>query len=86
MASQVMVTGLSPYRSYKVAERIEDELINGFPSTAAELFGYEAVIIGSYEAASLTPDQHRLLKEFVDKRGGTVLMLAGRYGLSAVGW
>ncbi len=27
MASQVMVTGLSPYRSYKVAERIEDALI-----------------------------------------------------------
>ncbi|MGH2692450.1 MAG: hypothetical protein ACRDHM_08100 [Actinomycetota bacterium] len=27
MASQVMVTGLSPYRSYKVAERIEDQLI-----------------------------------------------------------
>lgn len=27
MASQVMVTGLSPYRSYKVAERIEDELL-----------------------------------------------------------
>ncbi len=28
MASQVMVTGLSPYRSYKVAERIEDELMD----------------------------------------------------------
>jgi 2-phosphoglycerate kinase len=28
MASQVMVTGLSPYRSYKVAERIEDKLID----------------------------------------------------------
>lgn len=27
MASQVMVSGLSPYRSYKVAERIEDELL-----------------------------------------------------------
>jgi 2-phosphoglycerate kinase len=27
MASQVMVTGLSPYRSYQVAERIEDQLI-----------------------------------------------------------
>jgi 2-phosphoglycerate kinase len=26
MASQVMVTGLSPYRSYQVAERIEDHL------------------------------------------------------------
>ena len=27
MASQVMVTGLSPYRSYQVAERIEDRLL-----------------------------------------------------------
>lgn len=27
MASQVMVTGLSPYRSYQVAERIEDHLL-----------------------------------------------------------
>jgi 2-phosphoglycerate kinase len=27
MASQVMVSGLSPFRSYKVAERIEDELV-----------------------------------------------------------
>jgi 2-phosphoglycerate kinase len=27
MASQVMVSGLSPYRSYKVAERIEDQLV-----------------------------------------------------------
>ncbi|HEX9891359.1 MAG TPA: hypothetical protein VGB28_04800, partial [Actinomycetota bacterium] len=26
-ASQVMVTGLSPYRAYKVAEKIEDHLI-----------------------------------------------------------
>ena len=28
MASQVMVTGLSPYRSYQVAERIEDRLVD----------------------------------------------------------
>jgi 2-phosphoglycerate kinase len=28
MASQVMVTGLSPYRSYHVAERIEDRLVD----------------------------------------------------------
>ncbi|MGH2764775.1 MAG: hypothetical protein ACRDKA_02515, partial [Actinomycetota bacterium] len=27
MASQVMVSGLSPYRAYKVAERIEDQLV-----------------------------------------------------------
>ena len=37
MASQVMVTGLSPYRSYKVAERIEDELIDmGIDSISQE--------------------------------------------------
>lgn len=29
MASQVMVTGLTPYRAYQVAERIEDELVEG---------------------------------------------------------
>ena len=43
-------------------------------------------MIGSYEAASLRPEQHRLLKEFVDQRGGSVLMLAGRHGLAAGGW
>jgi 2-phosphoglycerate kinase len=39
MASQVMVTGLSPYRAYQVAERIEDELLErGVTSlTSAEL-------------------------------------------------
>jgi 2-phosphoglycerate kinase len=39
MASQVMVTGLSPYRAYQVAERIEDELLDrGVTSlTSAEL-------------------------------------------------
>ena len=57
-----------------------------FRPSAAELFAYDAVIIGSYEAASLRAEQHRLLKEFVDQRGGSVLMLAGRYGLAAGGW
>lgn len=37
MASQVMVTGLSPYRSYQVAERIEDHLIErGVTSVTSE--------------------------------------------------
>jgi uncharacterized membrane protein len=62
------------------------DLEEGFPKDAAELFGYDAVIIGSYEAATLNSTQHRLLREFVDKRGGTVLFLGGRYGLSEGGW
>jgi uncharacterized membrane protein len=63
-----------------------DELANGLPTTAAELFAYDAVIIGSYEAPALTPAQHELLKDFVDRRGGSVLMLAGRNGLGDGGW
>ncbi|MDY6945416.1 MAG: hypothetical protein SXG53_06835 [Pseudomonadota bacterium] len=76
----------TPNKHYRQGVNSPDELVDGFPADAAELFGYEAVIIGSYEAAGLRPEQHRLLEEFVDKRGGTLLMLAGRYGLSAGGW
>ena len=76
----------TPNKHYRQGVNSPDELVNGFPADAAELFAYEAVVIGSYEAAGLRAEQHRLLKEFVDRRGGTVLMLAGRYGLAAGGW
>jgi 2-phosphoglycerate kinase len=48
MASQVMVTGLSPYRAYQVAEAVEDRLIEGGrPSvTSAEL---DRVVLGVIE-------------------------------------
>lgn len=62
------------------------ELIDGFPTDAVELFAYDAVIVGSYDASSLSAPQHQLLRDFVDRRGGSVLLLAGRHGLSAGGW
>ncbi|HEY4368297.1 MAG TPA: hypothetical protein VGN07_13770 [Steroidobacteraceae bacterium] len=62
------------------------ELTGGFPVEAAELFAYDAVIIGSFDAATLSTRQHQLLKQFVDQRGGTVLLLAGSSGLSAGAW
>lgn len=76
----------TPNKHYRQGVNSPDELIDGFPSDAAALFAYDAVIIGSYEAAALRAEQHQLLKDFVDQRGGSVLMLAGRYGLSAGGW
>jgi uncharacterized membrane protein len=76
----------TPNKHYRQGVASPGELADGFPSSEAELFAYDAVVIGSYEAASLRSEQHRLLKEFVDRRGGAVLMLAGRYGLSAGGW
>ncbi|HET9446968.1 MAG TPA: hypothetical protein VFO35_11945, partial [Steroidobacteraceae bacterium] len=80
------VVRTTPNKYYRQGVDSAAELVEGFPVSAAELFAYDAVVIGSYEAASLRPEQHRLLKEFVDQRGGSVLMLAGRHGLAAGGW
>lgn len=83
LASLVRTT---PNKNFRQGILTRAELADGFPSTAAELFAYDAVIIGSYEAASLSNEQHKLLQEFVDRRGGSLLLLAGRNGLSAGGW
>lgn len=80
------VVRTTPNKYYRQGVDSAAELGEGFPVSAAELFAYDAVVIGSYEAASLRPEQHRLLKEFVDQRGGSVLMLGGRHGLAAGGW
>ena len=62
------------------------ELADGFPTTAEQLFKYQAIIIGSVEAGYFTPGQQELIREFVDKRGGGVLFLGGRFSLSEGGW
>src|SRR6185295_13105096 len=63
-----------------------DELIGGFPKTREELFSYRAIILGSVEAASFSPDQLRMLADFVSKRGGGLLMLGGRRAFAEGGW
>ena len=55
----------------------ELELRGGFPHTAAELFKYDAVIVGDLEAGFFTHDQMALLQRFVSERGGGFLMLGG---------
>ncbi len=44
------------------------------------------MVIGSFEATALNAAQHEALKNFVDRRGGGLLMMAGRDGLSDGGW
>ena len=63
-----------------------EEVVGGFPKTREELFGYRAIILGSVEAASFTPDQLRMLADFVSKRGGGLLMLGGRRSFAEGGW
>jgi uncharacterized membrane protein len=64
----------------------DNELIGGFPKTRDELFAYRALILGSVEAASFTPDQLRMIADFVSKRGGSLLMLGGRRSFAEGGW
>jgi uncharacterized membrane protein len=63
-----------------------DELPNGFPTKAEELFVYDGLIIGSSEANYFTPAQQQLIRDFADRRGGGVLFLGGRFGLSDGGY
>jgi uncharacterized membrane protein len=63
-----------------------DELIGGFPKTREELFAYRAIILGSVEAASFTPEQLRMIGDFVSKRGGGLLMLGGHRSFAEGGW
>jgi uncharacterized membrane protein len=62
------------------------ELENGFPVRAEDLFAYQGIILGSVEAGYFTPLQQELLREFVDRRGGGLLFLGGRFSLADGGW
>src|SRR5580704_13293151 len=62
------------------------ELENGFPVRPEDLFAYQGIILGSVEAGYFTPLQQELLREFVDRRGGGLLFLGGRFSLGDGGW
>jgi uncharacterized membrane protein len=62
------------------------ELANGFPVRPEDLFSYQGIILGSVEAGYFTPLQQELLREFVDRRGGGLLFLGGRFALGDGGW
>jgi uncharacterized membrane protein len=63
-----------------------DELTAGFPKTREELFAYRGVILGSIEAGAFTGDQLQMLAEFVDRRGGGLMMLGGARSCSGGGY
>jgi uncharacterized membrane protein len=63
-----------------------DELTAGFPKTREELFAYRAVILGSIEAGAFTGDQLQMLAEFVDRRGGGLMMLGGARSFAEGGY
>jgi uncharacterized membrane protein len=62
------------------------ELAAGFPKTREELFAYRGVVLGSVEASAFTGDQLRMLSEFVDVRGGGLLLLGGPHAFAEGGY
>jgi len=63
-----------------------DELAAGFPTTRAELFRYRGIVLGSIEASAFTPEQLRMLADFVSVRGGGILFLGGRSAFAEGGY
>jgi len=52
-----------------------NELEDGFPLTAENLFEYEAIVFGNLSRSFFNDDQLNLLEDFVAKRGGGFLMV-----------
>lgn len=55
----------------------KDELTSGYPSEAKPLFTYDLIIFGDVERPFFTTAQLDLTRDFVDRRGGTLLLLGG---------
>ena len=62
------------------------QLEDGFPTTAEKLFDYDAVVIGSVAAPRFSVEQQQMIYDFVNERGGSLIMLGGRFGLADGSW
>jgi uncharacterized membrane protein len=71
---------------YRLGIEDPQELAEGFPRSAEELFGYQGLILGSIEADHFSPAQLQLIADFVSRRGGGLLMLGGRRALTQGGY
>jgi uncharacterized membrane protein len=63
-----------------------DDLLGGFPKTREELYAYRGIVLGSIEASAFTPDQLRMMADFVSVRGGGLLALGGRVAFAEGGY
>jgi hypothetical protein len=66
----------------RLGVREQEELSDGFPKTAAELFAYQGVILDDIESDFFTQDEMEMLRRFVAARGGGLLMLGGTESFS----
>jgi uncharacterized membrane protein len=86
MVQIVSIDRTSENKIYRQGISDPKELADGFPSKPEDLFVYQGLIIGSVEAGYFTPVQQELIREFVDRRGGGLLLLGGQFALADGGW
>jgi len=86
MVKIVSMVRTSENKIYRQGIADPKELAAGFPARAEDLFAYQGLIIGSVEAGYFTPGQQELIREFVDRRGGGLLLLGGQFSLADGGW
>ena len=86
MVQIVSIVRTSENKFYRQGIAEAEELADGFPSRAEDLFVYQGLIIGSVDAGYFTPGQQQLIHEFVDRRGGGLLLLGGQFALADGDW
>lgn len=64
----------------------ESELESGFPTLPEELFQFHALLIGDLEYEFFAREQLELVRDFVRKRGGALLMMGGPHSFSEGGY
>lgn len=77
---------VTPNKYYRQGIDSSEQLADGFPLERAELFSYDALIIGSVSVSEFSEDQQTMISDFVSERGGSLMMLAGLSGLGQGGW
>jgi uncharacterized membrane protein len=86
MVQVISMVRTSENKIYRQGIADPKELAGGFPSTAEDLFAYQGLMIGSVEAGYFTPAQQELIHQFVDRRGGGLLLLGGQFAMADGGW
>jgi uncharacterized membrane protein len=86
MVQVTSIVRTSENKFYRQGIADPKELADGFPSRPEDLFVYQGLIIGSVEAGYFTPAQQELIRQFVDRRGGGVLLLGGQFAMADGGW
>lgn len=61
----------------RIGTRDDEELRDGFPKAADELYEYDAIVLDDVEADFFSQDQLAMIEGFVSRRGGGLLMAGG---------